>query len=398
VVDRRVPPERTIEVKLSETADRLHAHIRECNRRYPDAWRWLDAFRDDREKFGGWPPWCFCPLSASYAIVSRGQDSMPIEFAVDVGRIAALGAWRVSQGIYRIDPTIREAVMETPLAGELPMDVLLTLPEWCVYVETPDYVIGNTPLHGFFAHLEHDANDGRTELRMELDLGGIIDYDLLVISDPRPFDSLVPEILHLRRGGTFDEGYRAMLAEMRKRVNERKVGFAQYAEAEAEVLRTARTRVPPLVSLLLYICSQTAEYRLGGESRPSRPSYAVPTKTKRGWRLFPPDRPKTWFVGERLGEAIRNTQHAAREHGDRSGPRPHVRRAHWHSFWTGSKTDSSQRKIVLRWLPPIPVAMAEDTPEARMKIDRLKRITNLAAELGTAAQHLENRNASPGNK
>jgi hypothetical protein len=32
--------------------------------------------------------------------------------------------------------------------------------------------------------------------------------------------------------------------------------------------------------------------------------------------------------------------------------RPHIRRAHWHSFWAGKK---GEQTIRLKWLPPIAV-------------------------------------------
>ena len=37
---------------------------------------------------------------------------------------------------------------------------------------------------------------------------------------------------------------------------------------------------------------------------------------------------------------------------DPTGPRPHVRRAHWHGFWSGPR-ESDARKLSLKWLPPI---------------------------------------------
>lgn len=41
-----------------------------------------------------------------------------------------------------------------------------------------------------------------------------------------------------------------------------------------------------------------------------------------------------------------------------TGPRGHIRRAHWHSFWKGT---GEARCLDVRWLPPIPVNL--DTPE-----------------------------------
>lgn len=60
-------------------------------------------------------------------------------------------------------------------------------------------------------------------------------------------------------------------------------------------------------------------------------------------------------LGIRIGNALR--VHRSHMSGD-SNPSgrtviPHLRRAHWHRFWTGPR--NGERKMVIRWLPPIPV-------------------------------------------
>ena len=66
-------------------------------------------------------------------------------------------------------------------------------------------------------------------------------------------------------------------------------------------------------------------------------------------------------VGVRIGSAIRKARHNERSskpvHGTHSSPVPHIRKAHWHHFWTGPVTD---KKLVLKWLPPIPVNIDDE--------------------------------------
>lgn len=81
-------------------------------------------------------------------------------------------------------------------------------------------------------------------------------------------------------------------------------------------------------------------------------------KTKKGLRLFPPERPTPWEVGYRLGAALSRAMTEARTPGSSGGhasPRPHIRRAHWHSYWVGKRDQAEVRSVVLKWLPPIPV-------------------------------------------
>lgn len=37
-----------------------------------------------------------------------------------------------------------------------------------------------------------------------------------------------------------------------------------------------------------------------------------------------------------------------------------MRRGHWHHFWTGPMDNAQDRKLVLKWLPPIFVGSSQD--------------------------------------
>jgi hypothetical protein len=123
----------------------------------------------------------------------------------------------------------------------------------------------------------------------------------------------------------------------------------------------------PRINLLLYLCSTNAELRerVTGRLRPQMPTL---TKTKDGMRMFPAEKPMAWEVGYRLGAAIRRAQDTPRPKpggGSHASPRAHVRRAHWHAFWSGTKatvTTRGDRKLIVHWMPPIPVNVDEGAP------------------------------------
>ncbi len=307
------------------------------SRLYPDAWKQVDSFRARRKELGDWADWCFLPLAGAYAIVSRGKTLQSAHQAHHIGILGALAAWRVTQGICRFDPTTFDALWKTPVTGDIPTEVLFHLPEWCVYIPTPEQTWLGDQLHGFFAHLEHDVNDRRTELRLVLDVSGAAGDQLVVMP------------IHLGRGGVA-AGVEAMLKEAARQ-------FPVTVQTPDGVIERLSSDISPLVSLVLYLCSQAAEIQEAGGGRrvPARPE---PQKTKKGMRFFAPEHPSRWEVGYRLGAALR---HALWEHepaeatGSHASPRPHIRRAHWHSFWVGKRDQPDARSVTLRWLPPIPV-------------------------------------------
>jgi hypothetical protein len=324
------------------TPERLQAYLTEYNRRYPAAWRQYDEFRAGRGKdLPRWPEWCYCPMAAAYAI-AIGEDRVHSSGQLrDIGILAALAAWRLTKGIYRYDPDMFAALRDTTLEGDLPAGILYHLPEWCVYIEAPANACswGDWPILGWFAHLEWDAEKGRPELRFVIDTQ----------------DRLIPIPIHLTRS-TLEECARDALEE----------GCAQAAKLGINLdletcLDRAAAPLTPLVSITLYLCSVAADIadRRGRRERPGNPQ-AV--KTKRGMRIFPASNATEWDVGYRIGASLRLARHEPSEPGDghHASPRPHIRRAHWHSYWTGPR--AGERRIVLKWLPPIPIGAGEIVP------------------------------------
>lgn len=208
------------------------------------------------------------------------------------------------------------------MEGELPREPLYRIPEWCVYVETPGTKVFSSELYGFFAHLEKDMSDGRAELRLLLD------------SETQGF---TPVPLHLVDGG-LEGAIENMLSESRKHAGGTQDGL-QWTDTNLEALAQ---EISPLVSLILYLCSVSADYQDdGGQGKePSRPT---PKRTRKGARTFPPAEPTVWQTGYRMGAALKVAREQAadsaseEETAGRESPVPHVRRAHWHAFWSGQR-------------------------------------------------------------
>jgi hypothetical protein len=296
-----------------------------------------------------WPEWCYIPIAGAQAAVANDAGIDVARLGVmypdriaDAARLAGFAAWRMTQGIYRFDPAIYDAVCATPVDGDIPDQVFDRLPEWCIYIETPGLQMCNDAVFGVFAHLEWDVNALRRELRLLVDVDG----------------GLLPLPIHLGRWSLSEAIDRALTQAS---VASLARGGQALPASGANVLRPV---VEPIVSLLLYVCSQAGE--ISGRGTPGNP---IPVRTRRdGWRLFPADGPRTWDVGVRLGAALR-TAYAAEQTGlggSQRGPRPHVRRAHWHTYLRGPRlgddglpVPSAERIADLRWQPPIAVNVAE---------------------------------------
>lgn len=295
-------------------------------------WRLFDEVRGRK---GEWPAWCHCPLrDAMDALMVRGVvkpeqyvDGMTIFSGDDhlVGAsIVALAAWRPTKGVYRFDSTLLAELEQTPVSGDLPAQVLLRLPEWCVYVELEHDL-------GYWAHLDYEPDTARNVLR-------------IVVA----CDGEVARVISVYLGGSLEQGMEEMW--------QRGVALARMGGLPRPDGRFCKpSDVAPMISALLYLCTEEPDLRDASGS-PRRP-----TRILRQGPLHSAQAPVVWEIGWRLGPALRRAQESERaEHAEERGVgarrRGHIRRAHWHSYWMGTEKRGDRRRE-LRWLPPIAVAL-----------------------------------------
>lgn len=255
-------------------------------RRSPTIWTVLDDLRQGRK----WPDWCYLPVGLVADGVRRVYGDAQ-NTAVMATTLATLAAWRMTQGIYRIDPAVYPALLDTPIDGDVPVHALTQMPEWCVYIESPGIGGG---VHGAWAMLDSVVGH-------EMRLWYLLDVDPTPI--PAPVDLT-------------GESIQSSLARL----------TAGHAAIERSLLLPGIADVlGRLTSLLLYICSD-ADIS-GKHGQPGNP---VPVRTRRdGWKLFAAQGPRTWDVGVRMGAALRRAYQAEQTGGgEHQGPRPHIRRAH----------------------------------------------------------------------
>ena len=303
-------------------------HLREISATYKNSLRSVETFLEGRRKdLPAWPRWCFLPMAAWYAMVTQehgwNPTNPPLLIGAETAKLAALGTWRYTQGVYRFPAPLLEELAASALTGDLPSETFLRLPEWCVYVATPGMSWCGMSLAGFWALLEWDANTHRQELRLLLHMG----------------DSLVPVIVHLG-AWTIEEGVNRMIAVAKGEAEKRDVKL----RATTETAKVIATEVAPLLSLLLYLCSEEPEIE-NNKNPGSGPANAKRVKTKSGWRLFPAPGPKIFEVGKSIGKIL---EEARTKNESARSIRAHVRRGHWHSYRVGLL----RKHVIVKWLHP----------------------------------------------
>jgi hypothetical protein len=312
------------------------------NRRYPELLPRLDLLRAALQTAGstpgqtvgaiwGMPSHWYLPFHTTAQALDdlltdmrrQGKPVQPVPGSTPT-LVNTLAAWRLTQGIYRFDATLFEALCATPVTGALPTDLLARLPEWTVYIETPGFMWEGRALNGVFAQVG-EIFDGSEGLALVLYYGT---------------GNMALFVLRLDHSSL-----------------ETAISTAIDSDGGKEAGRAAEIRsvLPRLVSLLLYLCSEAPD--LGdGAGLPERPQ---PRRTHRGWRMMPARRPVRWEIGTRLGASLRAAWQSTNNPGgndatcgSHASPRAHIRRAHWHTILSGPRQSPVRS---LRWLPPIPV-------------------------------------------
>lgn len=219
-------------------------YLRIATEFYPDISQNIHDLRQRKGKdLPDWPDYCYLPLTGWQAIVKTQRDRV---LASEVARIAALGTWMDSRGIYRINNELMKALVQSNIFGNLPSDVLLRLPDHCIYIETPGFNWLRSTLHGYWAHREWNAQTEKPELRLLLDTSG--------------------GLIHL----VLPVGAWTVMESVRRTV-----------EVNARIDQLNKILLP-----LLYVCSEDYEIKQCNESLPNQEPHEL------------------WLVGERMGEKL----------------------------------------------------------------------------------------------
>jgi hypothetical protein len=248
--------------------------------------------------------------------------------------------WRLSKGAYLFDPDLAREVAATPV-GRLPIELLFRLPEPAPLVLLPEGLPAWPEIEGFHVAQEWDPG-GRPGVEPHL--------ELRFLAWVRGERGYAPATLVLDLDAQdLEEAVKKTLARSIREAR----GLAARTLWEARPLleREYGAVLGQALSLALYLCQEAPD--LGGVApRPPAPLVRV----KGGKKVFPPGEPLVIPTGWRWGKALRLArERREKEPSAPTGRRvaPHVRRAHWHLYWTGegARKDPTRAKPLLRWVP-----------------------------------------------
>lgn len=235
--------------------------------------------------------------------------------------------WSQYKIIYNFDQTLADELSKTPQDSKIPVSFFKTLPFPCPFVQCK---IGN--YDGFFAFVAEYEESHLSGLSIVFinNRGAVMPYLLEFRSEIESVLSLVQNL----------ENTISQIADSKA---------SKPLLDNSDVKKALLADVNAAVSILLYLCSKDADVKIDAERR---------AKYKK--RSHPPKTAKEYPVGVRIASGLqrirsettkRNDSSLSTDTSGRRSPIPHVRSAHWHSFWIGPR-DSNERKLTVKWIPP----------------------------------------------
>lgn len=312
--------------------------------------KYVDRLRDD-------PGSVLDPhLAAQQFWAARGGFD-PEQAAVYAPSLNALAAWRPAQGVYHFHSSLERELRTSDVSGKVPVGVLNLLPEWCPFVvfREPIKAYG-IDCRGFFfrnSTAVYDAQRGQERtLEFVFWYGSFREHSSIPL-----------------RHATLEECVADWERDIRTTF-ENEPEYAEFMESTNlqdrdfdinEMLTTQIRAVRQALPLVLYLCSANAEMRNDRTGKEWRGSFPKVARNKKGEPVFlQPAEPEQIQVGYRIGAKLEAARERERKEYAESGRRvtPHLRRAHFHSYWTGPR--DGERKILIKWVAPILVGAAED--------------------------------------
>lgn len=336
--------------KLDAIVQRPVKYLTECTARYPQIWREHDRLRVEYNKLAKWPQWCYAPSAVTAACLPPETDP-EVYFS-----LATMAAWRLTKGIYLFDETMFDALWATDeVDGDLPVELLQRLPEWCVYIPFPtprmlDFWLPPKSCYGVFAQLDWKREDGAVGLVLCLDLDG-----------PQGSSVGSLHVVSFILQGDLSQACGVFFRNVDSAVTTNPELAAVKADFTKWVDKKITDLIRPVVSILLWLCSAKPEISGLDPLRGLRTK-----KTRHGVRHFNAEETRVYEVAYRIGAALRLSQEAVTRgkpgDGTHASPRPHIRKAHWQGFWTGPRASVGEeqptaRKLILKWIAPIAVCV-----------------------------------------
>lgn len=264
-------------------------------------------------------------------------DMMPIN-GIDFVTVCSIGTWRYTKGIYRVNNEIAKELLNSEFNVKIPANLLLKQPEWSIYIDIENFniTIKQKKVIGFWSNINC----------LHTDISTFSKNKILMITPL--FEDGVGYMLSVSI--LLDEGKNFTIEEsteyMPKKLTS-KIAIGTRSEDDISEINSFKKKI---VQILLYICQPEPDVCVDGKDVELVNRNPSPKKIKNVKRLFEAKKVKYFEFGDKTSNHIKQAMAIYKNIGKRK--EPHIRSAHWHGYWKGSKKDRNQ-EFFYKWIPPV---------------------------------------------
>lgn len=244
-------------------------------------------------------------------------------------------AWRKNKQIYKFDHDLAKILSEQSIEGDLPVETLKNLPYKCIYIQTDIY---KGEMGGFFVYFAYNQPNDVLQLVL---------YTMNGVDTPNESCLAIP--INLTPNRTLkDCMLAALLAVPYEEVDLNRDSIELASESVSNVFEKVNT----MIQMVLYLCAENKDVVEAKRLEFNKKNTNVKKKKKRSGQTEA--KVQRWDVGTTISREFKQMVYTPKEsaHGTGLGgcKAPHMRKAHWHHYWTGSKDN---RKLIVKWVPPM---------------------------------------------
>lgn len=250
--------------------------------------------------------------------------------------LSALCPWNYTQAVYEFDTEFFVELANTVNTDIIPFDVFDRFPNYSIYIKQMGNMIQQ------YSETEQAKCAGMWVACINGDLnrrGFVFVNHLIDIKTGQLI--LHPFALPISRGMTVKQAIEEAHLSMGLKPEDT---YEDEDDFMSHIEWTSR-----LVNVLLYLCSNNADITDKTPKVRDRSFRLLSGTTKSGkFQLLPCRQQKVFSVGQLIAKKMQ--EYETFINSSTNPIRPHVRRAHWHGYWTGPK--AGERKYILKWIAP----------------------------------------------
>ncbi len=276
-------------------------------------------------------------------VIDNGVDPDSVFVSYSADALQGVAAWRTTRLHYEFDPDFYDALAATPMKGTPPAQIFQRLPAKSFFLSRKGGVRidGDETLgHGFFVVVFDDRL-----MMMPLTNNSVSSGKFVIRLNQ---DSVESALDRLCEEG-LDSSIRVIQAHPNGTEEEKRQAVEQTKRNWPRHEKRLRDTWGGALSCLMYLCTEAPD--IDNKALPT------PKATRLGMRVryLSPKHDTQVSVGIRLGAVFRkqsapSSDAVSPDNGTGAPMPPHIRRAHWHTYWIGRK---GEQKPELKWLSPI---------------------------------------------